>query len=288
MKQVRGAGIPVLFLYLFVYKYSIIMRVSTKYRRRSWCFRSFFVFNILLVIDMSTVKDPGRLAKPVYIGRIIRQRLSGKLAGLGFGSSRNHDFSILPNEWAPPDSTYAKEAERVVAELCNPIISAHSYRTYCFGAILGTRDGLKFDRELFYIAALLHDLGLTEAYEAEAGSFEWVGARKGREFCLQQGWPESKADLVHDAIALHTSFGLATSREPEVAMVHFGAGVDVLGRRLEEIPKTSLSQVLEQYSRDGCTEHFSACLYKQAELKPDSHISGLVEIGLSERLVDSL
>lgn len=235
---------------------------------------------------MSRVKDPGRLSKPVIISRIIRQRISGKLKSLRAGG--RDDFAALPKEWAPPDSAHAREAERLVAELCNSIIASHSYRTYCFGAVLAARDGLKFDRELFYIAALLHDLGLTETYEAEPGSFEWVGADKAYAFCLAQRLPESKAELVHDAIALHTSFGLATSREPEVAMVHYGAGVDVLGRRLDEIPRKSLEQILEQYSRDGCRGHFSACLYRQAELKPDSHIAGLVQIGLSERLIDTL
>lgn len=235
---------------------------------------------------MSKVKDPGRLPKPIVIGRIIRQRLSGKLHSIGPG--RNRDFNVLPKEWAAPDSKAAKEAERLVAELCNPIIASHSYRTYCFGAVLAACDRLKFDRELFYIAALLHDLGLTKTYEAEPGSFEWVGAEKAHAFCLEQGLPESRADLVHDAIALHTSFGRATSREPEVALVHYGAGVDVLGRRLDELPPDSLVQILEQHPRDGCKEHFSACLHRQAELKPKSHIAGLVAIGLSERLIDSL
>jgi len=233
---------------------------------------------------MSTVKDPGRLAKPVLISRIVRQLAAGKLKSLG----RKRDFNVLPSDWAAPDSAPAKEAERLVAELCNPIIAGHSYRTYCFGAVLGSRDRLKVDRELFYIAALLHDLGLTKKYEAEPGSFEWVGAEKARVFCVEQGLPEVKADLVHDAIALHTSFGLATSREPEVALVHYGAGLDVLGRRVEDVPRASLDEILERYPRDGCKAHFSECLHRQAELKPDSHIAGHVSIGLPDRLVDSL
>ena len=137
-------------------------------------------------------------------------------------------------------------------------------------------------------AAVLHDLGLSERYEAEPGSFEWVGARKAREFCIDHSFADVKADLVHDAVALHTSFGLATSREPEVAMVHYGAGLDILGRRLEDVPRTSLETIEERYPRTGCKEHFIDCLRRQAELKPESHIAGHVALGLPDRIKDTL
>lgn len=237
---------------------------------------------------MSQVKDPGRLPKAILIKRIVMQLASSRLKSLRTAPGKKRDFSILPEQWAAPDSVPALAAERLAAELCTPIILAHSYRTYCFGAVLAARDGLKFDRELFYIAALLHDLGLTEKYAAEPGSFEWVGAEKARVFCTDQGYSEVRADLVHDAIALHTSFGLATSREPEVAMVHYGAGVDILARRIEDVPKTSLEEIQELYPRSGCKEHFTECLNRQAELKPDSHIAGHVALGLSDRIPATL
>ena len=48
-------------------------------------------------------------------------------------------------------------------------------RTYFFGALLGQRDSLKYDRELFYLGAVLHDLGLTERFSGQQ-RFEVDGA----------------------------------------------------------------------------------------------------------------
>ena len=237
---------------------------------------------------MSRVPDPGRLPKAVLIKRVAAQLASAKLKSLRAALGNKRDFSILPGEWAAPDSAIAQEAEKLATLLYTPIVLAHAQRTYCFGAVLAARDRLKLDRELFYIAALLHDLGLTEQYEADPGSFEWVGAKKAREFCIERGLSELKADLVHDAVALHTSFGIATSREPEVAMVHYGAGLDILGRRIDDVPKESLMTIVERYPRNGCKEHFVASLRRQSDLKPDSHIAGHVALGLPDRIIDTL
>lgn len=64
------------------------------------------------------------------------------------------------------------------------MLVAHSERTYCFGALLAACDGLKLDKELFYLGCILHDLGLSEAHKEDLGSLEWVGAGLGRTFCL--------------------------------------------------------------------------------------------------------
>ena len=43
----------------------------------------------------------------------------------------------------------------------------HGYRTWMFGAGLATLDGLMLDMELFYVASLLHDYGLSRAVDGE-------------------------------------------------------------------------------------------------------------------------
>jgi hypothetical protein len=55
------------------------------------------------------------------------------------------------------------------------VLAAHCYRTYLFGAALGTRDGLDWDAELLFVAAMLHDLGLTD-FIGDDGPFERRGA----------------------------------------------------------------------------------------------------------------
>jgi hypothetical protein len=183
-----------------------------------------------------------------------------------------------------PDTLLAKAAFELAAGLSSPLLLNHAVRTYHFGALLASRDGLKLDRELLYVASVLHDLGLTPPYEAEPGSFEWVGARRARAFAIEQGMEPLRADLLHDAIALHSSVGIAGSREPEVAMVHYGAGADLFGLRLDEIPPLDLERLLDEWPRCGFKAEFPTCLARQVELKPDSHIAGAMALGLAGRV----
>lgn len=54
----------------------------------------------------------------------------------------------------------------------------HCMRTYAFGGALGDRYGFKYDRELFYLASILHDVGLTD-HACRKHSFEHEGASRG-------------------------------------------------------------------------------------------------------------
>jgi predicted HD phosphohydrolase len=236
----------------------------------------------------SMAPDTGKNSKPKQISRYLMSALREKAfqASLVLGMKRLR--SIVPDDWSAPDSKLADEARILATKLCSPVLVAHSERTYCFGAILAARDGVKIDRELFYIAALLHDLGLSEQHRDKPGSFEWVSAREAHAFCLEGGLSDEKSDLVHDAVALHSSVGLANKREPEVAFVHYGAGLDLLGKRVDHIPKTDLTAILERYSREGFKEEFTCCLRYQFKTKPHSHISGHMALGLADLIPEAL
>jgi HD domain-containing protein len=62
-----------------------------------------------------------------------------------------------------PDSELAKKATELVTEVSPAFLVNHSFRTYLFGAALGLRDRMSFDIEVLYLAAIMHDLGLTGA-----------------------------------------------------------------------------------------------------------------------------
>ena len=51
-----------------------------------------------------------------------------------------------------------------------------STRVYFWGALAGKRRGLTFDPELFYTAAMFHDLGLTAGFRESRLRFEVDGA----------------------------------------------------------------------------------------------------------------
>src|SRR5262249_41088548 len=95
-----------------------------------------------------------------------------------------------------PDSSLCRRATELVADLSPPFLFNHCVRTFLFGEALGNQDGLKYDRELLYLSALLHDLGLTDSIARGGQRFEVEGADRARAFVAEHGLPEDKADIV--------------------------------------------------------------------------------------------
>lgn len=234
------------------------------------------------------VSDPGRPTKPVLAGRFLRSEIRAGLRRLSRTLGFHKLQDAVPENWAIPDSEFAVQAVQTASALCPDFMMRHCFRSYCFGAILAARNQLTLDRETFFVAAMLHDLGLSDAHADDPGSFEWVGARLAHAFCLDTAQTEVRAATVHNAIALHTSVGIVDRFQPEIALLHFGTGMDLFGTRLDEIDKETLELVLADYPRGAFRAEFSPCLSHQAQQKPDSQIAGAVGIGIADRIKEEL
>src|SRR5262245_51759748 len=81
-----------------------------------------------------------------------------------------------------PDSKLAREAAQFIRDTESEFLFNHSVRVYLWGALAGKRRGLSFDPELFYTAALFHDLGLTAGFRESHLRFEVDGANAARDF----------------------------------------------------------------------------------------------------------
>lgn len=152
------------------------------------------------------------------------------------------------NEITIPDSNICQQATKLVNEVSSKCLCNHCLRTYFFGSLIGQKNNLKYDRELFYLSAVLHDLGLTERFTQEQ-RFEVDGADAAKAFTIEHGLSAEKAEILWDAIALHTSIGIATKKEPEVALVHLGAGMDVFGLGIEDLDSKTVEKVFAEYPR---------------------------------------
>ena len=184
---------------------------------------------------------------------------------------------MLPDIAPIPDTRLAAAAEALTVRVSPPELVGHCRRTYSFGAALLHGQGRTFDPELLYIAAMLHDLGLTDEFEDGVTPFERIGADAARGALLAEGAPPETAALVHEAIALHLEASTADDPRPEVAGVSIGAGVDVLGLRLGDLPAALVDEVLEAYPRPGLKKMLTAAIARQVELKPRSRIARHVE-----------
>jgi hypothetical protein len=148
-----------------------------------------------------------------------------------------------------PDSKLAREATDLVREHGTPLLVAHSLRVYLFGAIQGRHRGWALDHELFYVGAMFHDLGLTAKYRSPDHRFEVDGANAARDFLRAHGIGEGPAEVVWDAIALHTTPEIPWHKRPEIALMNGGTAADVIGRGIDEIPVADRDAILAAYPR---------------------------------------
>jgi HD domain len=182
-----------------------------------------------------------------------------------------------------PDSKIAREATDVVRQHQTEVLFNHSVRAYVFGAMKGTRQNLKFDSELLYVAALFHDMGLIEAYESESKRFEVDGADAAREFLRGHGIPESNADLVWEAIALHATPGIPQYMRPEIALTQSGVAMDAVGLGYDEYTQQQRDQVIAALPRHDFKNEFVQLQTRSALKKPQTTF-GTVNVEYIESL----
>ena len=219
--------------------------------------------------------------------RLILRFVGLELGALARRAARalgiNRPTPVALEDIAIPDSDLVAKAT-TLARGCEPdFLFNHSVRTYLFGRAIGRQLGLKPDPELLYLASILHDLALTPDYDND-GSFEINGARAAREWLSRHGVDDGRADLVHEAIALHTAVGIAGSREPEIALTHFGAGVDVIGFHSEDLAAETQSDIVNAWPRARFKTEFPKLIEDQAIRKPACHIAGHFGLGFNDKI----
>ena len=212
------------------------------------------------------------------VSRLGRAQLEQSLRRAARRIGRDRPEALALNTIDYPDTAVALEAASLLGAQAPTVLSAHCYRTYLFGAVLGTRDGLRWDPEALFVAAMLHDLGLTE-YLGGQGPFEERGAAAAESWLLKQGWPEERAGIVATASRMHLDVGRAGTQRPEVALLHFGAAADVTGMRLEDIHPHTIEEVLEAYPREGFKKFFADKVRREARAYPRSATASLCRWG---------
>ncbi|MCZ8522672.1 MULTISPECIES: HD domain-containing protein [Paenibacillus] len=181
-----------------------------------------------------------------------------------------------------PDSAICQKATHLVKELSPDFLFNHCGRTYHFGGLLGQRERMKVDLELFYIGAIMHDLGLTHSCD-HGCSFELDGAAAAEEFLLTHHYPKEKMDIVREAILLHTTVE-AESKSPEIALVHFGAGFDVGHFDIQDLSSERVQEILEAYPRLGFKKAFTEVIVNDAKRKPGTLSDRLLHWGLDKMI----
>ncbi|MGA8479049.1 MAG: HD domain-containing protein [Chthoniobacterales bacterium] len=146
-----------------------------------------------------------------------------------------------------PDSKLAREAAQFIRDTESDFLFQHSTRVYFWGALAGKHRGLTFDSELFYTAAMFHDLGLTTGFRESRLRFEVDGANAAHDFLQSHGISELDLKRVWLAIALHTTPGISAHLHPIVALTAEGVMMDLVGLGYDEFTDAQRSAVETAY-----------------------------------------
>jgi hypothetical protein len=127
----------------------------------------------------------------------------------------------------------------------------HSIRSFLFARLLADEEGLlrdaAYDEDLLFAATVMHDLGLGEHAQGQA-RFEVEGADLAAAVLSQHGVAEHDIDRVWEAIALHSSLGIADRRGLLTYLTHKGVFIDA-GRIADAVADRLRREVLNVYPR---------------------------------------
>ncbi|MFJ7205215.1 HD domain-containing protein [Streptomyces sp. NPDC098789] len=178
----------------------------------------------------------------------------------------------------------AEAAREIAAEYADEALLNHSVRSYAFGARYAAEHGLAYDEELFYVASLLHDLGLTAPFDSHTLPFEEAGGHVARVLTAGLGWAPARRARAEEVIVLHMREDVTADEDVESHLLQVGTSADVSGLRVEEFDERFRAELLQAYPRADFGPSFLALFEDQAARKPHCSAAGLVANGIAERI----
>ena len=183
-----------------------------------------------------------------------------------------------------PATPACRTALEVATEYCSPALLNHSVRAYLWAAGYAATRGIAFDAELLYVSAMLHDLALVKEFDNHRVPFEEAGGHVAWVFGAGAGWPVARRRRAAEIIVRHMWDTVDVVADPEGHLLELSTGMDISGRRTEDIPADLRRDVLARYPRAGLAEEFVACFRDQAARTPDSLAAKFVASGFAARV----
>jgi HD domain len=151
-------------------------------------------------------------------------------------------------------------------------IADHSIRSFLFARLFAGREGAlndaAYDEELLFAATVMHDLGLGEQARGHA-RFEVEGADLAAEVLRKHGVEEADVDRVWEAIALHSSHGLAERRGLLPYLTYNGVFIDA-GRITDALADDLRQQVLNAYPKPSDGPYIRDAIIAHGQRSPSA------------------
>ena len=129
-------------------------------------------------------------------------------------------------------------------------IAEHSIRSFLFARLLAEQEGslhdAAYDEDLLFASCVLHDLALGRLGAGQA-RFEVEGADLAAAVLTEHGVPSADVDRVWEAIALHSTVGIADRRGLLTYLTHKGIFIDA--GRFTDLGAERLQQVYALHPR---------------------------------------
>jgi hypothetical protein len=149
------------------------------------------------------------------------------------------------------------------------LLAGHSIRSFLFARLLAYQDGsagdAAYDETLLFTACVMHDLGLGTSAQGKE-RFEVEGADLAAGLLRQHGVAAADVDRVWEAIALHSSIGIAGRRGLLTCLTYRGVFTD--GGRVTELDEGLRQQVLAAYPRPAGDTSIRDAILAHAKRSP--------------------
>jgi len=160
-----------------------------------------------------------------------------------------------------PDTQLVKEATRFAQGALTLPLLYHSQRVFLLGRAYAEARSVSFEEEDLLLAALFHDLGLSDALANPKKAFTEIGGDLILDLLTQHGDP-ARGRLLAEAIDFHMQLLPRWSKGPVVGLLQVGAWMDASGRRSRSVGVDRIAAVKEQYPRGEFEPEFRRRLRK--------------------------
>ncbi len=177
-----------------------------------------------------------------------------------------------------PQTSFEEAAAHECSERLSAAMINHSYRTWAFGLALAECDGVELCDELFFVASMLHDIGL--GHRTYHTCFTKAGADTAVAMGVQQERSPDEIGVIASAISHHITPRLTS----ETAGLHgfylqAGSLLDLGGARSVLLPVDFVQQVCEQWPTLGVKREASALWRSESAIVPKGRAHVLKRCG---------
>ena len=167
-----------------------------------------------------------------------------------------------------PNVSWAAEALELVFAVEGHAVANHSVRSWAFARILAEHESMahEVDDALLFAATVLHDIGLRHDARAPV-RFEVDGADYAAEFLTARQLAAGDVDRVWEAIALHSSHGLAERRGLLTYLTYRGVFIDA-GRDRDAVAEGLRKEVLNAYPKPTQGPYLAEAIIEHAQRSP--------------------